>query len=150
MKTIILACACICTSLFLSACSSVPASQREAEQTGQDYICRGQQWHLMEWQENGEEKDRPADSDMYFACTGEGQISGVAFINRFFGQMQIDGDTVKFSENFGSTMMAGEPKLMELERDFLATFPQASRVKMEEGRLSFSTETSRFVFIEPR
>ncbi len=67
--------------------------------------------------------------EIHFVLHSENQrIAGFSGCNQMMGSYEIDGDHIKFDQMAG-TMMACVPDL-DLERKFLAIFPQVARWKI--------------------
>lgn len=65
----------------------------------------------------------------------DGKFSGKTPVNRYFGQIKVEGDTIKIGP-VGSTMMAGPPEQMDLEQDyFKALGDQIKSAKVENAKL---------------
>lgn len=90
--------------------------------------------------------------EIHFVLHSDNQrVSGFSGCNRMMGSYVLDGDKIKFDQ-MGGTMMACVPDL-ELERKFLALFPQATRWQitgetlrlMDAGGKSLATFESRYL-----
>lgn len=79
-----------------------------------------------------------ADFTPEFEFNAEGQITGRASINRFFGPFTYKENVLSFGA-LGSTMMAGPPEAMEQEREFLKVLDGERPVVFKEGILTIGT-----------
>ena len=65
----------------------------------------------------------------------DGKFSGKAPVNRYFGQIKVDGKIIKIGP-VGSTMMAGPPENMQLEQEyFKALGDQIKSANVENAKL---------------
>ena len=87
----------------------------------------GTAWTVIEM--NGEATPADAEATLDFA---EGQVSGIAFCNRFFGPYEEDGTTLSFGM-LGSTMMACPD--MEYEGEYLEALGTATGYRVEADYL---------------
>ncbi len=67
----------------------------------------------------------------------DGKFGGQAPVNRYFGQIKIEGDTVKTGP-VGATMMAGSPEFMAAERAFFKTLNDVKSVDVKDDSLTIS------------
>jgi heat shock protein HslJ len=68
----------------------------------------------------------PGAREIHFVLQSENQrVAGFSGCNRMMGSYALEGDAIRFDQ-MGGTMMACVPD-MELERKFLALFPQIAR-----------------------
>jgi heat shock protein HslJ len=88
----------------------------------------GTQWTLVRL--NGELVDANGEATLDFA---EGQVSGVAFCNRFFGPYEHDGSSLAFGM-LGSTMMACLPGVGP-EADYLGALAEAASAESDDEML---------------
>jgi len=87
----------------------------------------GTAWTVIEM--NGEATPADAEATLDFAV---GQVSGIAFCNRFFGPYEEDGTTLSFGM-LGSTMMACPD--MEYESEYLEALGTATGYRVEADYL---------------
>lgn len=64
-----------------------------------------------------------------------GQVAGRGGCNRYFGDVTIDGQSIKFGK-LGSTMMACPPPAMEQEKRFMEALGAARRFALKDGTLT--------------
>lgn len=67
----------------------------------------------------------------------QNKFSGLAAINRYFGNFQTDGTAVKFSP-VGSTMMAGPENLMAVEYQYLQDLEKITQWSFQDNKLVLS------------
>ncbi len=69
------------------------------------------------------------------STNGVYSINGNSGVNNFFGSVKINDADISVQDNMGSTKMAGEPKAMQFEDNFLQTLIEAAsfRVFNESG-----------------
>jgi heat shock protein HslJ len=96
----------------------------------------GQEWHLLEMTRDNDPVALVENSKMTFSCSGEGQVTGVATINRYFGNLKLteDGEIV-WNKAFGMTRMAGPPELMQQEAAYMGALIKTSRMYLKEAKL---------------
>jgi putative lipoprotein len=64
----------------------------------------------------------------------DGRAGGHGGCNRFFATASINGDEITFSE-IGSTFMACDAGVMEVEQAYFAALETTARYRIERGRL---------------
>lgn len=96
----------------------------------------GIEWHLQSMKTNNQTVSLIKDTKNTFSCDENGQVAGMATINRYFGSFsfQKDGEII-WNKAFGMTRMAGPPDLMEQEAKFMQALPLTSRIYMKKGKL---------------
>lgn len=65
----------------------------------------------------------------------DGKFAGQAPVNRYFGQIKVDGKSISIGP-VGSTMMAGPPELMDAERDFFKVLNDVKSIGVDGGKLT--------------
>lgn len=71
---------------------------------------------------------------------GKYDFNGNSGVNSFFGSVKISDNNFKVQDNMGSTKMAGEPRAMEFEDNFIPAFARANSWKVtEEGNATLLT-----------
>jgi heat shock protein HslJ len=70
-----------------------------------------------------------------------GNFSGYAGVNRYFGLSKIKGQRVSLGD-IGATKMAGPPERMALERAFTECFPRIRSYRIDDGRLELSDDNA--------
>ena len=73
--------------------------------------------------------------------TDEGEASGFAGVNRWFGTYSVDGSTLKFGM-MGMTRMAGPPDRMQLEQTYADALAAVTRWSVSSGRLQLSEDNA--------
>ena len=81
-------------------------------------------WTLVEMNGAKVEKGR----DPGFAFGSDGQFAASAGCNRFKGQVELNGNQIKFPHTMAGTMMACVPGLDQQEQDFLTALPQIKTI----------------------
>ncbi len=69
------------------------------------------------------------------AFNAEGQVSGNAGCNNYFGSWGVDGTAISFGHMGATQMMCVEPAVMEQEGRFLEALGNAEGFAVEEGML---------------
>jgi heat shock protein HslJ len=76
----------------------------------------------------------------------DGKFAGQAPVNRYFGQIKIEGSAVTAGP-VGATMMAGPPELMKAEQDYFKTLNAIKTISVKDGTLVIEgPEGSRLQF----
>lgn len=88
-------------------------------------VLRGVEWHIQEV--NGNKIDLES---VRFTFLPEGRVVGFAGCNNFFGQYELTGEGIKFSQ-VGATRMACESQRMEIEDAVFSIFSNASEVAVD-------------------
>lgn len=60
-------------------------------------------------------------------------INGNSGVNNYFGTAKIKGNSFAVNDNLASTKMAGEPKAMEFEDNFMKAFADSKKIEFKEG-----------------
>ncbi len=134
----------------LIACAGTPSGsageQTETMQITPRHLedITGIEWHLQIMKIDNESIALIEDTKNTFSCDENGNVAGVASLNRYFGSFSLkeDGEII-WSRAFGMTRMAGPPELMEQEAKFMLALPQTSRIYLEQAKLRLiSTDNS--------
>ena len=97
----------------------------------------GIEWHLTKVKMNNKSIALIEDSKNTFLCDKKGKVTGVATINRYFGNFNLkENGEIVWSNAFGMTRMAGPPELMKQEAAFMQALPQTSRMYLEASTLT--------------
>ena len=76
----------------------------------------------------------------------DGKFAGQAPVNRYFGQIKIEGSAVTAGP-VGATMMAGPPELMKAEQDYFKKINAIKRLSVKDGTLDIEgPDGSRLLF----
>lgn len=59
-------------------------------------------------------------------------INGNSGVNSYFGTAKIKGNSFTVNDNLASTKMAGEPKAMEFEDNFMKAFADSKKIEFKE------------------
>ena len=59
-----------------------------------------------------------------------GKINGFAGVNRYFGTIEVIGNTIKIS-NIGRTKMAGPEKIMKMEEDYIKSLEASNKINLK-------------------
>jgi len=78
-----------------------------------------------------------------------GNFSGYAGVNRYFGLSKIKGEKLSLGD-IGATKMAGTPERMALERAFTDSFPRIRRYRITDGRLELTDGNAIVLTFVPR
>ncbi len=68
-------------------------------------------------------------------------------VNNYFGQYEMDGNTIKFGPA-GATMMAGPENLMKAESQYLMTLPTVNSFVLEGQKLTLKTADGKELVFE--
>ena len=79
----------------------------------------------------------------------DGNFSGYAGVNRYFGLSKIKGEKLSLGD-IGATKMAGTPERMALERAFTDSFPRIRRYRITDGRLELTDGNAIVLTFVPR
>jgi heat shock protein HslJ len=110
---------CACAHEATSTAATAPAPARSTAQLLNTYWKLTQLGELVITTPSGAR-------EIHFVLHSENQrVAGFSGCNRMMGSYVLKGDRIKFDQ-MGGTMMACVPDL-ELERKFLAMFPQVAR-----------------------
>lgn len=88
-------------------------------------LLRGAEWYVQEV--NGKKIGAEL---VRFTFLPEGRIAGFSGCNRFFGQYELTGEGIKFSQ-VGATRMACEVDRMNLENAVFSVFGDATEISMD-------------------
>lgn len=77
----------------------------------------------------------------------DGKFAGQAPVNRYFGQLKIEGDAI-ITAPVGATMMAGPPELMQAEQDFFRTLNAVRAITVKDGTLDIEGADGRRLVFE--
>lgn len=73
------------------------------------------------------------DSQITITINGD-KINGFAGVNRYFGSIEVIGNTIKIS-NIGRTKMAGRDKLMKIEEDYIKSLEASNKINLRGKEL---------------
>jgi heat shock protein HslJ len=97
---------------------------------------QGREWRLLTLRVAGDERPLPGEVSATLRLQDGNNVGGVAFVNRFFGTLDVGSDgALTWGQAFGSTRMAGPPELMELEQTYLDGLLRTERMSIETGQL---------------
>lgn len=72
-------------------------------------------------------------SDITITFDGD-RVYGFSGVNRYFGTYEQKGDNLKIN-GLASTLMMGDPKVMEIESGYLNDLSKVDKIKIQNGRL---------------
>lgn len=72
-------------------------------------------------------------SDITIAFDGD-RVYGFSGVNSYFGTYEQKGDNLKIN-GLASTLMMGDPKVMEIESGYLNDLSKVDKIKIQNGRL---------------
>lgn len=102
---------------------------------------QGVEWRLETLRIDGSERALPAEAAATLQLQEDDSVNGVAFINRFFGKVEVAPDGgLTWGDAFGTTKMAGPPELMELEQIYLSALPMGESMRLEAGQLILESQ----------
>jgi heat shock protein HslJ len=106
----------------------------------------GLPWTLVRFYAEGREIFAASPGTPTLAVNGEGHLSGMAAINRYFGQVTLDETgRLTWLGPLGATMMAGTKEQMKQELLYLSSLQRVSRAFFRDGRLVLQDETAEFI-----
>ena len=107
----------------------------------------GNEWRLVRWVANGEEKRIVPDSVVTIAFDPSGKIAGNASVNRYSGTFRFDVDgRLEWSRaGFALTRMAGPQPLMTQERTFLDSLRRTTLVRADGQQLVLESRSGATV-----
>ena len=108
----------------------------------------GIEWNLKRMMLDNEPIALLNGTRITFSCDENGNVAGVASINRYFGSFNLkdDGEII-WSKGFGMTRMAGPPKLMDQETRFMQALPLTARLFLRKEILVL-TSTDQSAVLE--
>ncbi len=95
----------------------------------------GATWTLTHYGPTTAPLNPPGDAAPTLIITGDGQVSGNAGCNSYFGALTVTDDTLSFGQ-MGRTLMACEDARMALEDAYLAALADAERFTVADGLLT--------------
>jgi len=98
-------------------------------------------WTLIRLYLGGKELSLAPGTPPTMAVNNKGKVSGLATVNRYFGQVTVEADgQLNWSGPLGATRMAGPKEQMEQEMSFLSALKRADRAFLHDGRLTLKNE----------
>lgn len=143
-KTVMGVLACLSIVLLGIGCRMVDSSNSGSEPAG--ILIDGTVWEMTSYLSVSGTMDPRVEKSMVNLKIADGKISGNAGANKFFGGVEIDGDSIKLSP-MGSSMMMGTPELMAQEGQFLKLLQLSTRYKIVGDELHFQNESGDVVLI---
>lgn len=140
----------ICSLLF--ACTGVHPQKTGGEAEGvlitpqqfNDIV--GIEWHLIKMTLNSDPIPLGENSKVIFSCSSEGEVAGLATINRYFGNLKLNEDgEIVWNKAFGMTRMAGPPELMQQESAYMDALIKTSRMYLKEAKLVLRNKDRSYV-----
>ena len=127
------------TLLSLSACNQVAEDTITIEDTT---------WFLESYGEQGNLKAVLADTEITAKFeSAEGQVKGSAGCNSYFGDYQIDNNTLSFSMMAHTEMYCMDPEgVMEQETEYLRLLSKAKSYEISEGKLRITAGSEILIF----
>ena len=80
----------------------------------------------------------PLEGTTITASFADGQVSGIASCNNYFGAYEVDGDTITFGP-VGTTLMACEPAFSDQEFAYLASLDAADTYAVDGDTMTLSS-----------
>ncbi|GAB4163471.1 MAG: hypothetical protein Fur0021_38610 [Candidatus Promineifilaceae bacterium] len=109
-----------------------------------DLLLEGTEWQLTTFVSGEAASSLLADTQIT-AVFMQGQVSGMAGCNRYFGSYEIDGETLTISP-LGSTRMACAEEIMAQESSFLAAMQTAKTFAIEGEQLTVMVDAGSLIF----
>lgn len=98
------------------------------------------EWVLQNLKLDGKGIELPVGKPMTLKVDAEGKASGRSAVNRYFGQLALDGKGgCSWGRGMGATRMAGPPAMMEIEQGFFQALPKTTTVDLAADVLTFSS-----------
>lgn len=100
-------------------------------------LCTDKPWQLQKMVKANQQLKLLETAPITFACDPQGNVTGMASINRYSGAFTFD-DEAKLNwrgAGFITTKMGGPPELMQQEQDFLETLGNTSQGRVEGSTL---------------
>ncbi len=134
--------------LLLQGCNSPESNTSQPEsnsvQVGPSNLntIAGMEWRLIQMGVNNDVVPLLPDATVTFLYTGDGKVAGSASINRYFGNLAMSKDgNISWSEpGFGTTLMAGPPKLMKQEKEFLKALKKVRHMCLKGSTLTMKSD----------
>lgn len=122
--------------------TSQPHGDRVLLTVGQIDALDGIEWQLTNMVVDNHEVTLRPESTVTFSYVGDGKVAGLASINRYFGNILMNGNgEISWGEpGFGTTKMAGPPKLMNQENEFLKSLRTIRRMYLANHTLIMESE----------
>ncbi len=108
-----------------------------------EFDLEGNTWTLTSFIA-GEDVQSPLVNTTITAYFEDGNITGNAGCNSYFGGYTVDGNEINISKALGTTMMYCEPEeVMQQEYQYLEMLGNVTTYTIEENQLTLSTEDNR-------
>jgi heat shock protein HslJ len=96
----------------------------------------GAEWRAARLTVEGKNVELAADHRPTFAVDETGRVQGLAALNRYFGELELEeSGEIRWAGPLGSTRMAGPEPLMDQENAFLHALQSVARGSLRDGRL---------------
>ena len=94
-------------------------------------------WVLQSMLSEGVRRPAITGVEVLFSCTVDGEVAGMASVNRYFGSFELANDGVLqwVGAGLASTMMAGPEPLMQQEQLFLQLLQTSCEMRLKGARL---------------
>jgi heat shock protein HslJ len=98
-------------------------------------LCTGDPWRLQKMVNDNQQLNLLSATPITFSCDQQGNVSGMASINRYSGAFTLDDDgTLNWQgAGFIATKMGGPPELMDQEQVFLETLRNTSQGHVDDA-----------------
>ena len=91
--------------------------------------------------------DADNDAEIILGFDGEENRYFGKVVNNYFGQYEVEGNTIKFGPA-GATMMAGPENLMKAESQYLMTLPTVTAFVLDGSKLTLKTSDGKELVFE--
>ncbi len=106
----------------------------------------GESWRLVSYGDAAA-PETPPEGVEATAEFAEGQITGSAGCNQYFGSYETDGTSLTIGPVAATEMFCMDPEgVMDLEQDFLAAISGSETFEVEDGELRISYPGGRLTF----
>jgi heat shock protein HslJ len=105
-------------------------------------LCTDDLWQLQKMVKDNQQLDLLETTPITFSCDEQGNVSGIASVNRYSGAFTVsDNGTLNWQgAGFIATKMGGPPERMEQEQAFLETLGNTSQGHVEGSTLVLNSE----------
>lgn len=100
-------------------------------------LCTGDSWQLRKMIKDNQQIELLEITPVTFSCDQQGNVTGIASINRYSGAFKVDDNgTLNWQgAGFIATKMGGAPETMQQEQNFLETLGNTSQGYVKDSIL---------------
>lgn len=131
---------CVSLVINLQGCDDSPdAAAKETPMTKEQFatLCTGEPWRLQKMVKEHQGIHLLETTPITFTCDQQGNVAGMASINRYSGAFTLDDDgTLNWQgAGFIATKMGGPPEKMKQEKAYLETLGNTSHGFVKDSTL---------------